>query len=97
MPAKIIWNDDLDNALRELVAQGAGREACEDRMGISWPTIRKRLRELGIEIVPSRSTQPRTLRGIELVQQGLSRQEAARAAGTSADTIGAALRRRARG
>lgn len=96
MPAKIIWNDELDRALRDLVEAGANREACETAMGISWPVLRPRLRELGVVVTPSREIRPRTLQAIALVRGGRSTGEAAKLSGVHKDTIRAAMRRMAR-
>lgn len=98
MPAKIIWNDDLDAALRDLVASDANREACSDAMGISWPCMRKRMRELGIAKTPSRHPRAATVRALALISEGRSLSEAARISGALYNTVYRADRRtRARG
>lgn len=98
MPAKIVWNDDLDAALRKLRAEGVNREDCADIMGISWPALRKRCIELGIPVVPSTAPRETSRKAIQLFNDGLARREVAKRAGiTYHAAVGAIYRARQRG
>lgn len=77
MPSKIVWNDELDDALRALIKENRGRDYVSEQMGISWPTLRKRCHELGIEVRSSQKRGPRSDNIIALFDKGLSRREIA--------------------
>jgi hypothetical protein len=98
MPAKIQWNDDLDDALRKLRAEGVNREECSDIMGFGWPVLRRRCAELGIEITPSTIPHETSRKAIELFNSGLTRREVAKQVGLSYHAaVGAIYRARQRG
>ena len=45
---RVIWDDALDAALREMRAQGLSYEACSDKLGICHPVVGRRCQELGL-------------------------------------------------
>lgn len=96
MSNRIRWNDDLDNALRDLRHKGVAMKDCVRPMGFSYLTIQRRCRVLGVNHRPPYVL--KRTRVIELRKEGKTYTQIASQLGvTKAVVAGAIYRAKARG
>lgn len=97
MTLRILWNDELDCALRRLYGESRTVADISKKMGISVPVIRKRANVLGLKLSPSSNFRnPNTQEILYLRTQKKTFKEIAEKLGTSRSAVAGIIYRAAR-